>query len=317
MLETLKFVQGAVAKKDFVPALVHFHIENGFIKGFNGKLGLCSPIDLDLTVSPKAVPFIKAIQTCKETVSMYMTGNGRLGIKSGKFKAFIDCTEETFPDIKPEGETKITPTGELLPAIKKIAPFIAEDASRPWARGILFCNQSAFATNNIVLIEYWLGYDFPKPINIPQSAIQELIRINKEPSCIQISDTSLTFHFDDKRWLKTQLFSTDWPDPYRIFELESNLQDIPNGLFEAVEDITPFVNELGAVYLQTNIVSTSLDLDNGATADVDGLPELAIYNNKHLLKLKGIAAKADFSTYPKPSLFQGDKIRGAIIGLRP
>lgn len=105
MIEALKFVRGAVAKKDFVPALTHFRIENGSIKGYNGTIGLCSPIALDLDASPKALPFIKAIETCRDTVSMHLTGAGRLAVKSGKFRAYVECTPEPFPDVTPTGSS--------------------------------------------------------------------------------------------------------------------------------------------------------------------------------------------------------------------
>ena len=44
MLESLKFVKGAVSRKDHVPALTHFQIKNGFVKGHNGTLTLCAPM---------------------------------------------------------------------------------------------------------------------------------------------------------------------------------------------------------------------------------------------------------------------------------
>ena len=40
VLSALKFVQGSVAKKDFVPALKHVVIENATVRGFNGVLAL-------------------------------------------------------------------------------------------------------------------------------------------------------------------------------------------------------------------------------------------------------------------------------------
>src|SRR5690606_31461165 len=105
MLDALKFVQGAVARRDFVPALTHFQIRDGYIRGFNGKIALCAPIDLDLDATPKAAPFIKAIEACRDTVELSLTPNGRLAIRSGSFKAYIDCLEgEEFPNVEPEGD---------------------------------------------------------------------------------------------------------------------------------------------------------------------------------------------------------------------
>ena len=318
MLASLKFVQGAVAAKDFVPELCHFRIENGTIRGYNGMLGLCSPIDLDLDVSPKAVPFIKAVQTCKnETVQLHMTPGGKLSVKSGKFKALIDCLPENdFPDTMPKGlETGLN--GDMLGVLKALAPFIAEDASKPWARGILFKGQSAYATNNICLVEHWLTSPFPVEVNIPRSAVLELIRIGEEPEKLQISEDRVTFHYSGNRWLSTQTYSNQWPDLSRILDVESNQKEIPEGLWEAVESLTPFVDDLGRIYFHNGSAATSLAEGEGASVEVPDLPaEGGCFHFKQLSLLAKNVKTIDFSSYPRPCLFYGDNLRGAIIGFK-
>jgi len=315
MLDALKFVQGAVAKKDFVQALTHFHISGGFIKGYNGSLALCSPIDLDLEATPKADPFIKAIATCKDTVQLNMTPAGRLSIKSGSFRAFVDCTDEAYPDVQPEGEV-LELDGALLKALEKLNPFIAEDASRQWARGILFRGRSAFATNNVTLVEYWLGYDFPVEVNIPKPAVQELIRIGEEPTKVQVCENSVTFHYASGRWLRTQTYSTRWPDMAKILDRDSTQQPFPEGFFEALADLLPFADDLERVYfLNTRMATTPVE-GLGASVDLVGLPEQGIYNIRQLQLLEAVAETIDLSQYPAPCLFYGDRVRGAIVGMR-
>lgn len=315
MLDALKFVQGAVAKKDFVQALTHFHISGGFIKGYNGSLALCSPIDLDLEVTPKATPFIKAIATCKDTVQLNMTPAGRLSIKSGSFKAFVDCIDEAYPDVQPEGEV-LELDGALLKALKKLNPFIADDASRQWARGIMFRGPSAFATNNVALVEYWLGYNFPVEVNIPKPAVQELIRIGEEPTKVQVCENSVTFHYASGRWLRTQTYSTQWPDMAKVLNRDSTQQPFPEGFFEALADLLPFADDLErAFFLNTRMATTPAD-GLGASVDLAGLPEQGIYHIKQLQLLEAIAETIDLSQYPAPCLFYGDRIRGAIVGMR-
>lgn len=317
MLDALKFVQGAVAKKDFVQALTHFHISGGFIKGYNGSLALCSPIDLDLEVTPKAAPFIKAIATCKDTVQLNMTPAGRLSIKSGLFKAFVDCIDEAYPDVQPEGEV-LELDGALLKALKKLDPFIADDASRQWARGIMFRGQSAFATNNATLVEYWLGYNFPVEVNIPKPAVQELIRIGEEPTRVQVCENSVTFHYVTGRWLRTQTYSTQWPDMAKVLNQDSTQRPFPEGFFEALWDLLPFADDLQRVYFHSGGLGTAPEgQEKGAHVEVPGLRGAGIYNAKYLLALRDLAHTIDFESYPRPSLFFGDRVRGATIGMRP
>lgn len=316
MLDVLKFVQGAVAKKDFVQALTHFEIKDGAIKGYNGSISLYSPIDLDIEATPKAVPFIKAIQTCKdETTQLAKTPTGRLSIKSGAFRAYIECTGDPFPDVGPEG-TEMPLKGSFLDAIKVLVPFIAEDASRPWARGILFRGKSAYATNNVLLLQHWLDLEFPVEVNIPRMAILELIRIGEPPVAMRVADTSVTFMYGSGRWLRTQVHSTQWPDVDQILERPSNLAVPPAGFFEAAEDLKPFVNDLSQLFFIGDELATSLEDGVGARVQLgESLPK-GIYNVEQLLKLKDLAKYIDFSQYPQATLFQGDNVRGAIIGMR-
>lgn len=315
MLDSLKFVQGAVAKKDFVPALNHFRIQDRTVKGYNGVIALCGPIDLDLAITPKATPFIKAIQACTETISMHMTKAGRLSIKSGKFKANVDCIDDPFPAIEPEG-VNIPLDGRLLEAIKLLSPFIAEDASRPWARGILFRGQSAYATNNVVLVERWLGYDFPVVINIPKQAVAELLRIDEEPERLQITEANATFHFSNNRWLRTQTYSLAWPDVTRVLDRESTPTPFPDGFFSSIETLIPFVGEQSAVYLMPDgSAMTSTNTDEGAQVAIAPFG-VGMFNIHQLMLLQSVATKGDLTTYPAPCIFYGDRIRGAIIGMR-
>ncbi len=315
MLESLRFVQGSIAKKDLVPELMHFHIRNGTIRGYNGALGLCSPIDLDLDVCPKAVSLVKAIQTCKETIQLHMTPNGRLSVKSGKFKAFIDCIEGSFPEVEPEGE-EVALNGNMLAILKKLTPFIAEDASRPWARGILFKGQSAFATNNVILVEHWISTKFPVDINIPKSAVTEMIRIGEEPERMQVAENSVTFHFSGNRWLRTQTFPTAWPDLGAILDKGGSPVGVPDGLWDAIESLIPFVDDLGRIYLDNDKVSTGLEDNNGAVVEVPGLVATGCFNYEQLRRLPPVVEKIDFSAFPNPCLFYGDNLRGAIAGMR-
>ncbi len=315
MLPALKFVQGAVAKKDFVPALTHFKIADGKVRGYNGSMALCGPIDLDLDVTPRALQFVKAIETCKETIAIHLTPNGRLSIKSGAFKAFVECTDEAYPEIEPEGEV-VQPDGGFLTALRTLAPFIADDASRPWARGIVFRGGSAFATNNVILAEYWLGYTFPVEVNIPKTAVTELLRIGEEPEKLQVSTNSVTFHFKGDRWLRTQLWDTSWPDLSSILNRECDPQPLHPQLWEAVETLAPFTDELGRLYLGNEAVATSPVDGAGASFALPGFSVAGCYNHRHLSLIREVVEKIDMTRYPDPCLFFGKNMRGAIIGMR-
>ena len=272
---------------------------------------------MDLDITPKADTFMKAVQTCQETIGVHVTANGKLSIKSGKFKSLVECLpNDSFPEILPEGEF-VQLKGGFLDTIKRLYPFIGDDASRVFSRGILFRGQSAFATNNIVLVESWLGYNFPVTVNIPKAAIVELLRIDEEPEKIQLSDNRITFHFSGNRWLCSQTYSTDWPDLSRVLDAPSQCIELPEGLYEAVDALAPFTDNMERVFFKSDgRITTSEHEEEGSSMQVETINFEGVYNHKHLSLLKGIANRIDFSLYPSPCMFFGDKIRGAIIGLR-
>lgn len=317
MLDALKFVQGAVAKRSPVPILTHFSIRNGIVKGYNGAITLCSPIPLDLDCQPKAEPFVRAIQACNDTVHLAMTAAGRLTVKSGKFKVHLDCSPEPFPDTEPVGTMHQLEPG-LVAALKVLEPLIAEDASRPWARAILIKNGCLFATNNVVLAQYWTGIELPVPMAISHSAVNELIRIKIDPIAVQSDGSnSVTFHYPDGRWLRTQIVTDQWPDLDRVLNRDSNPKPIATDFFSSLDIIAPFVNDMRDVWFTEAGVTTSLSEGEGASTAVDHWePELGWYDIGVLRMLDGLIDSIDLSLYPNPVLFFGKegKLRGAIVG---
>jgi hypothetical protein len=318
MLAELKFVQGAVAKKDLVPSMTHFRIERGTVRSYNGVLALCSPIALDIDCTPSAVDLVRAISQCDETVTLNMETNGKLRIVSGRFSAYIDCIDGETQHVEPSGEIVNFDGEMLLKAIKTLLPFVGDDASRPWTNGILFRDSSAFATNNVCLAEYWLGVHSPVVINIPRAALKEMLRIDEPPTYAQMDQNSLTLHYSDGRWIRTQLLMVNWPDIRKILDQECKPQRLDETLFQALEKIEDFADAAGRVYLQNGHARTHDERDGkvGASYAVENLDIEGLYQVKMLSLLNGVATHGDFSRYPEPALFFGDNLRGAIIGMR-
>lgn len=319
MLNALKFVQGAVAKKDFVPSLTHFCIRNRSVLGFNGSLGLSSPIDVDFEVFPRAEQFVKAIAACSETIALHIDEKSKkLVVRSGTFRTFVDChTTDSYPQIQPEGES-VKLDKSLLPALKHLEPFIAEDASRPWACGVLFDGESAYSTNNIVLLQYWLGYKFPCRVNIPANAVRELLRIGEDPVSLQMTERRLVFHYSDGRWLSTQVIDRPWPDVSTIFDKLSGAQLWPftNEFFEALAKLEPFADDLKKCYMLGDRISTVPDPSVGGASIKIAAPMTGCYNIKQLMNLQGVVDAAGFDTYPAPAAIFGKVSRGIIVGFR-
>lgn len=318
MLDALKFVKGAVSTKDFVPALTHFRIANGRVTGFNGKLSLSAPIALDVDCCPKADAFVKAIMACDETAQLHLTPSRKLAIRSGKFRAHVDTLDEAeFPVVQPEG--LVVPLHEgMVETFGYLYDFIAEDASKPWATGLLLDGQSAFATNNVCLVQAWLGDHFPYRVVIPRFAVKELLRVEEDPVSVQLTQNSATFHYADGRWLRTQLIDSPWPDIGAVFDaMPSTVQPKPKELVEALETLAPFTDDMNHVYVMGNVLATAKE--DGASVELKGKPPGdGAYNLKMLAMVARVATHIGFSMFPEPVAFYSQtlKLRGVIAGMR-
>ena len=133
---------------------------------------------------------------------------------------------------------------------------------------------------------------------------------------LQLDESNITFHFSEGRWLKTQVYTTEWPDLTKI--LDNPAQPVPCGtdFYDNCEQLIPFTDEHDAVYFNGEELSTSKHDEQGARFATEDIPVEGAFNLTQLLKLKGVAKTIDFSLYPAPVLFFGDNIRGAIIGQR-
>lgn len=318
-LEALKFVQGAVARKDYVPAMTHFVIRDSTVRAFNGTMALSSPIDSDMVCAPKAGPLVRAIASCNDVVTLDLTKANRLRVQSGRFKAFIDCLEVSdLPVQVPTGEPVEVEGQALLDAFKVLAPFVGNDATRPWTNGILLAGDSAYATNNICLLQYWLGVQVPFTVNVPELAIKEVVRIGEPPTGVQLDEHSITFHYADGRWIKSQLYSLAWPEMVpKLLNAECSPVAVPEGFFEGLDLLKGFLGNSRHVYFQDGELRTDPAEGLGAQYAVDGLHHEGVYLLPMLQLLQGVADKIDFTLYPRPAMFHGGRVRGAITGLRP
>lgn len=322
MLDALRFAAAAIARKDYVPALTHYKIKDGRVTGFNGVIGLSSDIDVDLDVQPNATKFMAAIKACPDTIALNMTPAGKLAVKSGKFKSYVDCLAEdigTF--VEPEGE-EVDLGPYFLDGIKALEPAMGIDASRLWSQGIKLQRQSMFATNNVLLTEYWHGTEIPFDVVIPDVAIHELVRIDERPTRIQVTHKSISFWFGDNRWLRTNLLDGgSWPTDKleQILSASTGAQNALTEEFkEALETLKPFLNDSGTIYLTNNQMSTSKHEGEGTIIEIDlpGIEGMHAYHHKQLVLLTELATTIDWSAYPKPCMLRGGRLRGAIVGQR-
>lgn len=316
MLDTLRLVRGAVADKDLVPVLTHFHIYNGRIQGGNGRVTIDAPLpelkDMQLTVP--ADRFLKAVDGCQGEPQLTETDAGALMVKLGSFRVRLPlAAKDEFPKQGLPG-LSFTPALTLLPILKRLRPFIGEDASRPHLCSILIAGGYAYATNNPVLIRV-PAPDLPD-MTIPVFAADELLRIGRNAQAVAQKDGALYFDLGDDVWLSCQLLEGEWPDVGAFFEDREQPPAIPDGMAGAVSRVLPFCPDakFPEILLGPAGVSTA-DGDMSATVEGIELTE-SRWHAKNLQLILSEATAMDFSTWPAPCYWVGDGgAQGIAVGL--
>lgn len=322
MLETLKFVRAAVCKHGHNPAMMHFRIQGGTVQANNGRLSIQAPLATDIDCTPHAGQFIRAIAACEDVISMHLE-NGRLLVRSGKFKTHVSCCDNSsFPKYVPTGQ--MFPLSQaIVPILKKLIPFVSTDERRPWACGVHFANNSAIATNSICIVEHWMPIAFPVIANIPRDAINELLRLKMEPVALQVTAHAVTFHLPGEAWVACTLMNYEWPDVQAVFNNANKFkgQYVDSAslgtLLDDVSKIEDFTNELGAVYFHKGQIATVPTGQPGTFIDCAASPGVGVFRADQLAALRGIVDRIGFAAYPSPVPFYGgDLLRGVMCGFQ-
>jgi len=317
ILDSLKFCKNGYARKDLIPSLTHYSIRNGRVTAFNGSLAFSSPISLDLDIAPQALHFHKCIEVCDDEISLTLDKD-KLRIKSGKFKSAIKCIPTSeVPTIIPRGSKVILPV-DFIDKIKKVLSIIDNENEKLYTQGLNFRGKSAWVTNNIIMVELWIGVDLPE-ITIPKKAIIEICKYGKQIDHVLIDDDMIYFMYSDERWIAAKLLVADCPDFARVVDRPSVPHSLPVDFWEALE-VLRFSDEAGKMTLETGLISAGEIASNSvpvATMDCSDLvlEGRCLFNINHFIKLKNILETIELKA-GQPCLFFGQEIRGAIVGYR-
>jgi hypothetical protein len=317
LLSALEFVS-CVTEKLGAPYETHVGLRNNWAIAFNGIVAAGSPIAEDLQCYPHNFMLVEALSKCDENFTLTMLDNSRLSIKSGKFKAVVPCLDpelmqNAFPD------PQIAPiTNAFKAAVEAVGVLASENAQHVLTASVLMNGPSVISTNRVMIMEAWHGLDLPPGVPLPKQFVAALAKQKKNLVGFGFSNNSATFHFEDGCWLKTQLYSDEWPDVSSILNREANLWSIDAGFYKALDAIASF-SEDGNVYSDLNLLMSHADSAIGATHECAGIPKGFVYPIKQLKIIQPHVEKVDWmaggihdSSYCL--VFQGGNMRGVISG---
>lgn len=299
----------------------HVIIDNLRATASTRTLTISAPINIEHDVKPQAKMLTKAIKIAEDSrapVVTSLTKAGKLSVKAGKQTTFIECATDydMAQAIKPSGDVVPNASG-LVQAFKVLMPFIGEDELRPDQHGLMISDKSVYAVNNIICAQYWTGIPVTTPVIVSRELVKMVVALDEEPESVQVSENTVTFWYPGERRITSTLIDATWPIA-RVDELLStpaNPVQLPDDFFDGVEAINNFSDERESLYIHPDHMATSLEDEIGSRVDIaTGAEKLVCFTAYYLYKLRASVTHIDWSMWPKPCVFRGDRLRGVIIG---
>jgi hypothetical protein len=313
LLQAIKTIN-TVLSKDGQIYETHVRLENNWASAQTQILSIGEKITEDLNACPNAHTLEAALAKCGQSVSITQLDT-KLSIKSDKFRALVPCLpSENLPRAYPDPPVAAL-DDRLKASLLAVAP-LALDENSVVTASVLIHAGTVTATDRKVIIQSWHGIDLPPNLAIPKAVINPLIKNAKKLKAFGFSRGSVTFHFEDDSWLKSQMMAEQWPDVSRILDRPCNAWPLPEDFYIGVKSLEPF-SEDGFVHFDANKMLSHSEESLGASYEVYGLPKGPAFNIKQLKMIEPFAQKVDFladGPNGKCLMFFGDKVRGMIAG---
>ena len=312
--EALQFLS-LLTKKTGAPNETHIKLVNKWAVAFNGIIAAGQPINEDLSACPHAQTLPEALTKCGLQFTIEQPAEHKLVLKSGKFKANIPCINTELLYVGNIDNSNYDLNERFMEGLGAINIMPNENGQQVHLVSLLMNGQSIIATNGTMILEYWHGLDLPSGLAIPKDFATALVKSKKKSVGLGCSKSTITVHFDDRSWLRTQLYADVWPDVRPILNRPCEPEPMPADFFQGLVSIVPFSTD-GLVHFGNGLILSHASEDAGASYAVPGLQAGPIFPADQLklcqpyMQKVDWQAKADFGTM---AMFFGEKIRGAIM----
>lgn len=282
---------------------------------FNSVIAAGTTIEEDLQACPHTALMLAAIQRCPGRYIITQLSPEKLQVRSEEFQAYIPCAlPETLS--WPIPDAALVPVDDrLTEALRKLAPLLSADGETVLEQSIQINAGSCLATNRSVVAETWHGFDLPNGLLVPKAVVTALHKTTKKLVAFGCSERTITFHFEDASWIRTQLFQDRWPDVKAMLNTSTVTRPVPPDLFKAAKTVAVFSAD-DKVYVKDGLISshpfTAVQEGSVLKLPVGGEHQERIYRIKDLTFASHHATEWDETQRQAGTYFVGEMIRGLI-----
>lgn len=308
MIDTIKTVSG-FAHNDNSNIFSNILVINGIITAQNDMCGISLDIDVDDDFCCNARSLLNVVKNCDPEKIKMSVKNGFLNVSSGRLKSKIQTVPTgSYPIIDQSGDP-VKVQSDIIKAMSGMSVFSDPNDVRMALRGVELSSESINATNGHMAVKKEIEkIDIDKSVVIPSKSILIMSKVNAIIDTISMNSNFILFNFDDG-YMFSKFIDQKMPDIDRI------LSDIENKTnVELLRDSIKSIHSMCGND-KTVIFGESIKTRDGNTS-IDGFNlNDSAFNSEYLLKIFDIADDIDISKYPASCPFEGDGIRGAIIGV--
>lgn len=311
LVDALKFVAPTQKKSGGIQE-THVVMFNNMLIGSNGILTIGYPIEEDLNACPNSELLLAALNKCGETFSITKSDETSIVINSDQFQATIPCVDINEMSLSHPDQNIAEIGNTIKDGFKQIMFLATKGSKHVLTASIMLRPNSMVATNNIVILEYWHGYDLPPNILVPKECATSVAKCKRDLTGFGFSGATATFWFDDKSFVKCKLFEEEYPNIDAILNKTLNPFPPVDDFFKAIKAVDAASRTGKVIFTETGVQSHN-EINEGSKYEIEGLPVGKVYDSKNLIKCEPFCDRIDFTSYNGQAFFFGENIRGAIV----
>lgn len=318
MREIIQWLKDAITTKKIVIEMSYYRASDGQLKATDGRITAGHPCDPSFKFLVPGTEFERIVARLPGQLKIDH-GEDKITIRSGKSYGTMECRDVNdwdYPVVEEE-EWMPIPKG-LIEALRKLLPFVSDNATHNWAMGITLENGWAFATNNIALA----GVPCPQlgAVNaiVPLWAVEFLIA--RESGLINWCWTEdyVAFQWENGAWLRSTLINDYFPEQVGKMVKQAQAESCDVFMDEDFKEVffqIAGVAEGPITITEDRIFAPFAKAEMGAEIDIPELTGMqTIWAAKYLEAVVKVADWWQPTKWPNPAPFSGEGIVGFIVG---
>jgi hypothetical protein len=314
MKEAIDKVRRALSRQGIIDHLTYYLVKDNYICASDGRVTAGTPFPCEHTFLVPGGEFEKIVDHFEsDTITLEMVDTNKLLLKAGRMRA----TMETLPfDLahypEPDGFWLGPPEG-FVDFLKKIRPFVSENATRQYALCVCLRSGRMLATTNVCLVEVQCPSLLCNETLLPCWAVDFILSHPANLTGMIFNENNMSFCWDDQSWMVTQLVEGGFPPNCDVL-----LDKGPSPEWEITDEWRTAFNNLshlcdGEVVFHPDrmVGKTERSVVEYAVASPT---EGSKWEQKFLAPVVEVATHWAITAWPAPAPFKGAGIRGLIVG---